>query len=213
VTAQDVVGGAPVALSRVMLTHPVQLRVEPTRIRRVQLVTRLALLAALGALGCSSLYWALYIGLPALAALLVSRDGSDRYLANDAPRIVRALRWLANAYAYLWLLTDLPTAPGAGVTFELVVGGRPTASSALLRLVTSLPAALLLALLSMLGAALWIVAAIAILFTERVPAPLAEFFAAMLRYQFRIVAYHLSLTDAYPTLSAPPLSDAPAATA
>jgi hypothetical protein len=65
----------------------------------------------------------------------------------------------------------------------------------------------------MLGTVLWMVAAIAILFTERVPASLADFFATMLRYQFRVVAYHLSLVDAYPALSSPRLSNVPTTTA
>ena len=193
-----------------MSPHPVRLHVEPGRINRVQVVVRLATLAALAAIGCSSIYWVLYVALPVLAALLLSRDGAERYLAGDAPRIVRVLRWFAGAYAYLWLLTDTP--PGAEASpVELTVdaGGRPAAASALFRVVTSLPALLLLAILSMVAAVLWIVGAIAILATERVPQAITDFIAMKLRYQFRLVAYHLSLVDEYPVLVDSPLPHTP----
>jgi len=179
--------------------------------QRVQVLIRLAVLVALGAIGCSSVYWLLYLALPVVAALLVSRDGADGYLGHDAPLIVRVVRWFASAYAYLWLLTDaLPTSDGGGpVALAVDVGGRPTPGSALVRLLTSLPALLLLAILSMAAALLWIVAAIAVLVSERVPAAIADFIAMKLRYQFRVVAYHLSLVDAYPSLSELPLAGTP----
>ena len=64
-------------------THPVQLHIErPLHTRRVQALTRLLLLLAIGALGCSSIYWALYLGLPAIAAALVARKGGERFLAE-----------------------------------------------------------------------------------------------------------------------------------
>ncbi len=55
----------------------------------------------------------------------------------------------------------------------------------------------------------WIVGAIGILASERLPAAIADFIAMKLRYQFRLVAYHLSLVDAYPVLADPPLPHAP----
>jgi hypothetical protein len=179
--------------------------------QRVQVVVRLALLAALAAIGCSSVYWLAYLALPVLAALLVSRDGARGYLGGDAPGIVRVLRWFAGTYAYLWLLTDrLPTLEGEGpVELNIETGGTPTAGSALRRLVTSLPALLLLAILSVAASFLWILGAIAILATGRTPAWIADFIAMKLRYQFRIAAYHLSLVDAYPALADSPLPLAP----
>jgi len=44
------------------------------------------------------------------------------------------------------------------------------------------------------------VAALFVLVRERVPGGIARFIVAMLRYQFRLVAYHLSLVDRYPSL-------------
>jgi hypothetical protein len=185
-----------------MLAHPVQLEIEhPKRTARIHVVTRLALLAAIAALGCSGIYWFLYLALPALAALGVLRKSGDRYLAEDAPRIVRVLRWFASAYAYLWLLTDvLPTADGGPVDLRVEAGGHPTAVSALLRLVFSLPALLLLALLSVAAGILWLVGAVLILIRERIPGVVVDFLAFTLRFQFQLVAYHLSLVEAYPSV-------------
>ncbi len=170
---------------------------------RAQVAVRVVLLLALATIGCSSLYWLLYLVLPAIAALLISRDGAEAYLAKDAPRVVRALRLAAASYAYLWLLTDdFPSADGAGrVELTVDVGGSPTVSSAVRRLVTSLPALLLLAALSMIAAVLWVIGALAILATGRVPTAIAVFVAMKIGYQFRLVAYHLSLVDAYPSLA------------
>jgi len=194
-----------------MTPHPVQFCVEPSRIDRVQVIVRLAVLVALGAIGCSSLYWVLYLALPAGAALMVSRDGGQQYLSKDTPGVVRVLRWLAGAYAYLWLLTDaVPTTEAGGpVDLTVEVGGNPTANSAMFRLVTSLPALLLLAILSMAAMVLWIVAAVFVLATERVPAGIRDFIGMKLRYQFRLVAYLLSLVDAYPVLAESPLPHTP----
>ncbi len=168
---------------------------------RVHVVIRLTLLVALGAVGCSSVYWVIYLALPAMAALLIAQKGGARYLADDAPAIVPVLRWLARAYAYLWLLTDAPptSATGGPVDLDVAPSGQPTASSALLRLLYSLPALLLLAVLSFVAWVLWILGAVVVLVSERLPAFIADFLAATLRFQFRLVAYHLSLDDRYPS--------------
>jgi len=186
-----------------MNTHPVHFLAEPpARMQRVHVLIRLVLLIALGTIGISSLYWFLYLALPALAALLISQHGAGRYLFQSAPRAVRALRWLAAAYAYLWLLTDdLPGSESAH-PIELYVepGGAPTISSALLRILFSIPAAILLAVLSFVGVLFWILGAFWILIAQHVPAGISDYLAATLRYQFRLVAYHLSLVGRYPSL-------------
>jgi hypothetical protein len=197
--------------TRGMSIHPVQLHVEPGPKRRVHVLIRLVLLAALGTLGCSSAYWIAFLAIPAVAALLVSRDGGERYVVEDASGTVGVLRWLAGAYAYLWLLTDAPPSAGTGGAVELTVtpGGRPTVGTALARLVTSLPALLLLALLSMVATILWLVGAVFILAAERLPAAIESFFVMKLRYQFRLVAYHLSLVETYPVLTDESMSHEP----
>lgn len=185
-----------------MFTHPVQLEIEhPKHTARIHVVTRVVLLAAFAALGCSGIYWFLYLALPALAAIGILGKGGDRYLVEDAPRIVRVLRWFASAYGYLWLLTDfLPTAEGSPVDLRIEAGGRPTAGTALLRLLYSLPALVALALLSLLAGILWVIGAVLILVHERIPGAIVDFMSLTLRFQFQLVAYHLSLVDAYPSL-------------
>ena len=187
-----------------MVNHPVQLQVEhPGETERIHVVTRLAFLLAFAALGCSGVYWALYLALPAAVTVVLIRKGGERYLAEDAPRIVRVLRWLASAYAYLWLLTDvLPTAEGSRVDLKIEVSGKPTASSALLRLLFSLPALVMLAILSAAAGIVWLVGAVLILVRKRLPGAIADLLALTLRFQFQLVAYHLSLVDRYPSLRA-----------
>ncbi len=191
-----------------MENHPVQLHVEhPRQTERIHVVTRLAFLLAFAALGCSAFYWALYLALPATVAVVLTRKGGQRYLAEDAPRILPILRWLASAYGYLWLLTDvLPTAQGSPIDLNIEPGGRPTASSALLRLVFSLPALVVLAVLSAVSGILWVVGAVLILIRKRLPDAIADLLAFTLRFQFQLVAYHLSLVDRYPSLRADPVA-------
>jgi len=194
-----------------MTPHPVQFQAAPSRMSRVHVGVRLAAIVVLSSVACSSGYWLLYLAVPAFAALLIARDGPEGYLERDAPASIRVLQWLADAYAYLWLLTDaVPSAqvrPAPRLTIEL--GGKPTVGAALWRLVTSLPALLLLIVVSIVAAVLWIVGAISILATERVPSAITDFVAMKLRYQFRLVAYHLSLVDVYPVVADAPQPHAP----
>jgi hypothetical protein len=184
-----------------MAPHPVQLHVEPApQMARAQVMTRLVLLVALGTLGCSSVYWVFYLAMPALAAMRIAQRTAQGFLIEDGPRLARVLRWLASAYAYLWLLTDaLPSSEPGLVRFELNPGGAPIPSSAFLRLLTSLPALLILGVLSIVASLLWPIGAVMILVRRRLPAVLFEFFHMKLRGQFRLIAYHLSLVDRYPS--------------
>jgi hypothetical protein len=176
---------------------------------RVHVVIRLVLLAALGAIGCSSIYWLLYLALPALAAMRIAQRGPQAYLSEDAAQAERILRWLAAAYAYLWLLTDdLPSADGpTHVDFAIAAGGRPTPGSALLRLFSSLPSLVILAVASMVAFLFWLIGAVWILAAGRVPSAIHEFLESTLAFQFRLVAYHLSMIDRYPSFSDVALPD------
>ena len=73
-------------------------------------------------------------------------------------------------------------------------------ASSLLRILTSLPALLLVAVLSLAAGLVWLVAAAFVLAAERMPTMLADFLRLTLGVQFRMVAYHLSLVDRYPSL-------------
>jgi hypothetical protein len=198
-----------------MSTHPVQLHIERTeRVPRIQVAIRLVLVLALGIVSWSAIYWLLYLALPALVALELSHKGGDQYAKRDAPRLVRGLKWLAGAYAFLSFLTDvLPTTEegdGRGpVDLHVDVASHPTVRSALLRLVTSLPALLLVAVLSVASWLGWLMAAGCALVNERIPPALAEFLTVVLRVKLRLIAYHLSLVDRYPSLEGSSLEPAP----
>jgi Domain of unknown function (DUF4389) len=187
----------------IMTIHPVQFRVEPLATReRIHVAVRLVVLMALGAAGWSSVYWVLFLALPLLVAIRLSQKGGSAYLAEAGPGTIRVLRWFASAYAYLWLLTDVPPSSEAGGPVELKVdsGGLPTAGTAVLRIVTTLPAMVLWILLSVVAGFFWVVGAVIVLWTRRLPVALADFLAMTLRFQFRLVAYHLSLVAQYPSL-------------
>jgi len=194
-----------------MFSHPVRFRVEtPRRMDRFALAIRLVLLFAVGTIGCSSIYWVLYLAIPALVALRISQKGGALYRVEDGPRIVSALNWLAAAYAYLWLLTDAPpSVPSPTVELQVDLDATPTAGSAMSRIVLSLPALAVLAIASLGGGCLWLVGAVAILVYGRVPSTVTDLLTGMVRYQFRLAAYHLSLVDRYPTFDqAPAAQDA-----
>jgi hypothetical protein len=195
-----------------MFHHPVQLEVQtPGRIARIHVLTRLALLIAVGTLGISAVYGALYLALPALVSLALAQKGTDTYRTQYAPKLVKMLRWLAAAYGFMWMLTDvLPTAQGSPVDLRVEVSGEPAVGSSLLRVITSLPALLLLVILSTAASLLWIVAALFVVVRERMPDGIARFIAATLRFQFRLAAYHLSLVDRYPSLQDGAMAHAPA---
>lgn len=170
---------------------------SPPRYDRLQLVVRALFLFLLALVG-APLGWVfgvLYLALPAAAAATISTSGPGRYRTEVGPRLVRGLRWLLALHAYLALLTDRPPirAEALGVQLEVEGGGTPTVASSLLRLVTSLPAALLLWVLGLVAAVLWVVGAVAILATERCPAIVVDFQRGLLRAFARFLVHHASL--------------------
>jgi hypothetical protein len=177
---------------------------HPTQLSRAQLLVRLLILLATG--GAARLIgWPgtlLYFGLPALAAILVAQHGPTRYLATDAPRILGVLDWLLAFVAYMELLTDeFPLGGPRPVRYDFQPSGTPTVGSAVLRIVTSIPAAFVLALLGFVSAIVTLLAAIAILFTRHYPRSWFDFQCGVLRVYARVLAYHTSLTDQYPTFT------------
>jgi hypothetical protein len=189
------------------MAHPVVLEVpRPPRWDRLHVFVRLVVLLALGSAFWSSLYWVLYVSLPAVAAVLLMQKG-PAYASEDGPRIVPVLRWVAGAYAYLSMLTDeLPSSRGGSmVLFEVDTSGDANALTALMRWVTSIPALLVLAVLSCMWMVVWVMGAVAVVATEQLPEWAASFLETLLRYRMRFLAYHLSLVQAYPSLH-----DAPA---
>ena len=110
------------------------------------------------------------------------------------------LRWVLALYAYLGLLTDrFPTEkPEEIVRFEIKTGGAPTAGSALLRLIYSIPSAVVLGLLGIVSAVILVIAAVMVLIQENYPDGLYNFQRGVLRWEARLLGYHASLVDQYP---------------
>jgi hypothetical protein len=115
------------------------------------------------------------------------------------------LQWRVRAVAYTALLRDeyppfgdgvyparLEIAPPQGPRNRLTVG---------FRLMLALPHMLVLWLLGLVWAVTSIIAWFAILFSGRYPVGLYGFGAGMLRWNTRVEAYLLLLTDAYPPFS------------
>ncbi|MHB8879759.1 MAG: DUF4389 domain-containing protein [Myxococcaceae bacterium] len=186
--------------------YPVTFDVTPPeRFARVQLGLRLVLFIAIGIVGFSlgAALLLLYLALPAVAAVSLSNGPAGRYLEQDAPRISRFLRWIIAVLAYFAIVTDrLPTEePDGYLRFEIRPGGHPTAGSALLRILTGIPSALVLAVLLFFAGFAWVIAFLLVLVQERYPRSLFELQAGVLRWTARLLAYQASLVEPYPPYS------------
>jgi hypothetical protein len=186
------------------MTFPVHYSVvKPERYSRLQLATRLLAFVVLGILGLTlgSLFAVAYVALPVFAA---ARLGAGRtpalFLLDDGARVERALGWLAAVYAWFGLVTDaLPrSAPAETVRLEIERDGRPTAASALVRVIYGLPSALALAVLGCLAGFVWLWSALTILVRGRVGDGAFWFLSGIQRWTVRLLAYQASLVDEYP---------------
>lgn len=189
-----------------MTAYPVTFNVSrPEKFDRPQIFLRILVLIILsilaGAIGW--VFGLIYLVFPVLAAIFISQKGAERYLAEDASRVTGWLRWILALYSYLAILTDrFPTErPGDVVTFEVSPGGSPTVGSALLRLIYSIPSAIVLALLGIVAVVIWVIAAIMVLAQESYPEGLYNFQLGVMRWQARLLAYHASLVEPYPPFS------------
>jgi hypothetical protein len=198
-----------------MTSYPVHYSVrQPERFTRLQLLIRVVAFIALGAVGLSfgSFFMFAYLALPVYAASrLASRDDASAYLDEDGPRVVKALHWFAALCAWAGLITDtLPSRqPGEAVSLQVEnTAARPTAPSAIWRVLVGLPSALILMLLYCVGGFVWLWAALSILFTERVGRGAFEYLVGLQRWTVRLLAYQASLVDEYPPFS---FSDIPSA--
>jgi hypothetical protein len=195
------------------MRYPVHYHVtRPARFARVQLAARIIAFCALGIVGVSfgALFVFLYLALPAfVAARLGERD-------RDVPRIVRALSWIAVISAWTGLVVDrVPADPTDGtIELEITPTAHPTAGSALARVITGLPSAIVLAVLGCIGSFVWLWAALSILFVERVGEHAHAYLVGLQRWSIRLLAYQASLVDEYPPFSfADTAPAAPAASA
>lgn len=197
-----------------MLAYPVHFAVKaPGRVTPVQLGVRLVAFIVLGTLGLSfgTIFTIAYVALPTYAAArLASLGSADAYLREDGPRIQVLLRWLASVSAWAGLVADrLPVeSPDELLTLSIDdAAARPTATAALLRIVTGLPSALVLMVLGAIGVLVWIWAALSILSARRIGPQAFEYLVGLQRWSVRLLAYQACLVDAYPPFS---FTDTPA---
>jgi hypothetical protein len=173
----------------------------PERFERIQLLLRLLVSIVLGIIGITLgwLFLVAYFALPAAAAIAINAYGADRYLDKVGPAIAGVLRWLLSFEAYMSFLSDrFPTGEESLVRYQVAPSGTPTPSSALWRLLASLPEAVILAVLSWVSCLVWIASALFVLLTTGIPASLLAFQRGFLRWQARLLAYHASLVEPAP---------------
>jgi hypothetical protein len=161
-----------------------------------QIWYRLALMIVMAVIGAPLgwLFGVLFVALPLLAATAVATVGAQRYLTEVAPLVTRPLTWVLELYAYLGLLVDrIPD--GTQVRYQVTPSGTPTVGSALMHLVTSIPAMIFLWLLGTVSAILWVFAAASVFIGQTYPASIFEFQRGILRLFATFLAHHASLVE------------------
>ena len=181
--------------------YPVTFELDrPPKIGRSQVLLRIAILILASWIAGSGGWLGLIaLGLPVVAAILISQKGGARYLTEDGDRVTGWVTFIVGVLAYIALLTE--ELPGGGrkpVRLNVVRSGTPTVGSALLRIILAIPSAIVIALIGIVGWVVWVVAAISILFSERYPESLWNFQCGVVRWEARLLAYLASLVEEYP---------------
>jgi hypothetical protein len=180
------------------MSYPITFDVErPPVFQRAHVFLRLALLIVIGWIGHP--FGLLWLGVPVVAAILVSQKGGQRYLDEDGPKLTRVLGLVVAMLAYLAFLTDrLPGGEEPVLQFQVERSGSPTVGSALLRILYAIPSLIVLALLFLLAVIVWLLAVVLVLVNERYPESVWRFLYGIVRWQANVLAYLASLTDRYP---------------
>jgi hypothetical protein len=193
------------------MSFPVTFDVEPPPVfQRAHVFLRVGLLVVIGWIGHP--FGLLWLGVPVVAAIMVSQKGGQRYLDESGPIITRALNWILDLIAYLALLTD--QLPGRGehpVRFQIDRSGSPTVGSALLRILYAIPSLIVLAILTFVGAIVWLIAVVLVLVNEKYPDGLWRFLIGLVRWEANLLTYLASLVDRYPPFTLETGSVSPAA--
>jgi uncharacterized protein DUF4389 len=189
----------------------VTLEVErPPVFQRAHIFLRIALLIVVGWLGHP--WGLLWVGLPVVAAILISQKGAQRYLDENGPVVTRVLNWILHLVAYLALLTDeLPGRAEHPVRLRVTPAGSPSVGSALLRILYAIPSLIVLAILGFVGAIVWAIGVVCVLAGENYPESLWRFLLGLVRWEAYLLAYLASLADEYPPFTLETGSVAPAA--
>jgi Domain of unknown function (DUF4389) len=193
------------------MRYPVAFEIErPPVFDRSHVFLRIAVLIVIGwIVHPVGLLW---LGLPVIAAILISQKGGQRYLSEDGPTVTRALNWIVDLVAYVALLTDrLPSRGQHPVRFEIDRSGSPTRRSALLRIVYAIPSVIVLAILTWVGTIVWVFAMVLVFFTGTYPESWWHFLCGIVGWEARLVAYLASLVDRYPPFALAPGSASTAA--
>lgn len=144
-----------------------------------------------------------YLLLPAIAAILISQKGGEKYLAEAEQGPVKWLRYAMMFYSYIALATDkLSTEkPEEIVKLEVRPTGSPTVGNALMRIILAIPHAIILAFVFIAFFVVWVIAAFSILSSGKPPEWAEDFIRGYLRWNARLLAYMASLVDEYPPFS------------
>ncbi len=188
-----------------MTNYPVTFEIErPASMSRAHVFLRIVILVLTSwILGSGGGLGLVYLGLPAVAAILIAQKSGQRYLTENGGRVTGWVAFIVGVLAYVALLTD--ELPGGGrqpARLEIVRSGSPTVGTALLRIVKAIPSLLVLAVLGIAKALLVeLIAAIAILVNEHYPESLWTFQTGVIRWHARLLAYLASLVEPYPPFS------------
>ncbi len=205
-----------------MASYPALFDIQrPEKSDRIQLLLRVAIIVVLSIIGVLGfLNGLIWLGIPVMAAVLISQKGADRYLAEAPDNMIKWLGLVVGLYAWMGLLTDkLPGSEGEQpFRFEVQTGGTPSIGQALLRIIMVIPHLIILAFIGFVAAILVVVAAVMILIQESYPEGIFNFLRGVQRWHVRVLAYLASLVDEYPpfefdsgseTLALPSVGSAP----
>jgi Domain of unknown function (DUF4389) len=195
-----------VSMNQATSSYPVLLQAGyPAHYERIQVLYRFLLLIALGVLHrtVGSVAFILYLFLPIVAAISISRNGGIALRNEDKHWFNSIIDWAVSFYAYFLFVTDRfpyrPDERSAWLSVQVI--GAPRIGSALGRLVTTLPHAIVLSLLGFAASVIALVIGVAVLATGRCPDGLHTFQREVVAWIGRVLAYHASLVDAYPPFS------------
>ena len=184
-----------------MATYPVVFNViRPASFGRRRLAIRLLLVSLVWLLVTTPLVILAHVAFPLLAANLIAGKDGRRFIEEDAARFTAAIRWYLALLSYSALLLDrLPTDDLQGsLVYRVMPTGEPTILSALLRIILSIPSAVVLAFLGIAGAVVWVIAAMSVITSGNYAVSLYDFQVGVMRWHARLLAYHSSLVDEYP---------------
>jgi hypothetical protein len=140
-----------------------------------------------------------YLVIPPVAGLHLASRPAEDYARDDGPRVAAALEWLLWLRAFGMLVVERPPLTAAApLRLAVAATGRPTAASALARLLTGLPLGLALFAAGAALVPLWLAGCAWVALRGRLPGPVRAAHLALLRAEAAFLARHASLGRALP---------------